>query len=105
MSSLNLSILRFGSLKYKAGHLRHLPLIQYHPPLPQPPPPPSPHHLHHLHHRHPTISTSTTVTPPSHHHLHLHHRHPTISRYEQYTARRIPGKQAVVVMACDNSHI
>merc|ERR1719175_6961 len=25
--------------------------------------------------------------------------------YEQYTARRIPGKQAVVVMACDNTHI
>ena len=26
-------------------------------------------------------------------------------QYEQYTARRIPGKQAVVVMACDNTHI
>ena len=30
----------------------------------------------------------------------MHHR-----QYEQYTARRIPGKQAVVVMACDNTHI
>jgi len=26
-------------------------------------------------------------------------------QYEQYVCRRIPGKQAVVVMACDNSHI
>jgi len=26
-------------------------------------------------------------------------------QYEQYTARRIPGKQAVIVMACDNTHI
>ena len=31
--------------------------------------------------------------------VHLHRQ------YEQYTARRIPGKQAVVVMACDNTHI
>ena len=28
-----------------------------------------------------------------------------LRQYEQYTARRIPGKQAVVVMACDNTHI
>ena len=26
-------------------------------------------------------------------------------RYEQYIARRIPGKQAVVVMACENHHM
>lgn len=26
-------------------------------------------------------------------------------RYEQYIARRIPGKQAVVVMACENRHM
>ncbi|XP_057303317.1 E3 ubiquitin-protein ligase NRDP1-like [Hydractinia symbiolongicarpus] len=26
-------------------------------------------------------------------------------RYEQYLARRIPGKQAVVVMACENRHM
>ena len=26
-------------------------------------------------------------------------------QYEQYVCKRIPGKQAVVVMACDNTHI
>ena len=26
-------------------------------------------------------------------------------QYEQYMCRRIPGKQAVAVMACDNTHI
>ena len=26
-------------------------------------------------------------------------------QYEQYVCRRVPGRQAVVVMACDNAHM
>lgn len=26
-------------------------------------------------------------------------------RYEQYVCKRIPGKQAVVIMACENEHM
>ena len=26
-------------------------------------------------------------------------------QYEQYICRRVPGRQAVIVMACDNAHM
>ena len=36
----------------------------------------------------------------------FYNKHPNSRRqYEQYVCKRIPGKQAVVVMACDNTHI
>jgi len=37
--------------------------------------------------------------------LTLENRQMNRRQYEQYVCRRVPGRQAVVVMACDNSHM